>query len=215
MKQQPASAPSTHPHPSQPESATALLAGDDVVARAARRFRAVSEPTRIRILELLARRVLSVGEVAAALRVCASVASRHLAVLADAHWVIRAREGATVLYKVTPATAAQLAELLDANADELTLNQPPPHDPFDIASHDPETVAYWVDMGSASTVPLDNEYEWNHHLRSLFGDDIVPHLAMIRDACIRFNRGEPDHQINLPPAVMDFIRAERTPSEES
>ncbi len=73
---------------------------DDQAARIASRARAIGDPTRVRILNLLARGESSVGQVANALATQQSTVSKHLQVLFNAGLVRRRREASTVIYSL-------------------------------------------------------------------------------------------------------------------
>ena len=83
-------------------------------------FRALADPSRVRILLLVRRMELSVGEVAAVLEQSQPRVSRHLRILADAGLIRRAKEGAWVFVRLGEAavTAPVLAAIdaLDADA---------------------------------------------------------------------------------------------------
>jgi DNA-binding transcriptional ArsR family regulator len=80
--------------------ATMKPLSDEQIGLIARRARALSEPTRIRILEVLARAAQPVGQIAAALASQPSTVSRHLQVLFVAGLVDRRREASTVIYSI-------------------------------------------------------------------------------------------------------------------
>ena len=69
-------------------------------------FSALSDPSRLRILLLVRRLELSVGELAAVLGQSQPRVSRHLKILADAGLVERAREGAWVFVRLGPAATS-------------------------------------------------------------------------------------------------------------
>ncbi len=66
----------------------------------ANRARALAEPARVRILERLARGDQAVGQLAAALGMQQSTASKHLQVLHRAGLVGRRRSASTVIYSI-------------------------------------------------------------------------------------------------------------------
>jgi ubiquinone/menaquinone biosynthesis C-methylase UbiE len=66
-------------------------------------FQAVSDPTRLRILALLARMELSVGELAQLLQQSQPRVSRHVRILADAGIVERRKEGSWVFLAISDA----------------------------------------------------------------------------------------------------------------
>jgi ArsR family transcriptional regulator len=67
-------------------------------------FQAVSDPTRLRILALLARMELSVGELAQLLKQSQPRVSRHVRILADAGIVERRKEGGWVFLAIADAS---------------------------------------------------------------------------------------------------------------
>src|SRR3990170_5691517 len=81
-------------------------------------FQAVSDPTRLRILALLARMELSVGELAQLLEQSQPRVSRHVRILADAGIVDRRKEGSWVFLAIADAErTGPLLELIEAWAD--------------------------------------------------------------------------------------------------
>ena len=74
----------------------------------AKLFRAVGEPTRLRLLNLLRRGTICVCDLQAVLRLRQPTVSRHLAALRHAGLVRDSREGPRVLYSLAPATSSQL-----------------------------------------------------------------------------------------------------------
>jgi DNA-binding transcriptional ArsR family regulator len=65
-------------------------------------IRAIAEPRRRRILELVADRELSAGEIAAQFEVTRPAVSQHLSVLREAGLVAERREGTKRLYRARP-----------------------------------------------------------------------------------------------------------------
>lgn len=63
-------------------------------------FKALSDPTRRRVLELLRRRSMSAGELAAEFEFSKPTMSAHFAVLREAGLVISEKHGTTVLYEL-------------------------------------------------------------------------------------------------------------------
>lgn len=78
----------------------------------ARYFRALSEPTRLRILNVLGAGEMSVGEIAE--RVNSSIAnvSRHLSQMAECGLVAREQQGNSALYSVCDPVIDELCELV-------------------------------------------------------------------------------------------------------
>lgn len=82
-------------------------------------FQAVSDPTRVRILALLARMELSVGELAQLLGQSQPRVSRHVRILADAGIVDRRKEGSWVFLAIAdPSRTEPLLALVNAWTDE-------------------------------------------------------------------------------------------------
>lgn len=94
-----------------------------IAALLARRFRALGDPTRLRILDLLHSGELSVGEISAAVEASQQNTSKHLRVLSTDGFVTRRKLGTRSLYglgdpevrgicdRALKSLAAQLAEL--------------------------------------------------------------------------------------------------------
>jgi len=88
------------PHPLQPE----------LVELIARRFRALAEPMRIRLVDELRSGEATVGELAEALGASQQNVSRHLAVLADAGILGRRKAGNHVHYRIADEAVLMLCE---------------------------------------------------------------------------------------------------------
>lgn len=73
---------------------------EDLADLIARQFRALGEPLRVRMLDLLRDEELSVSAVAAALGAGQQNVSKHLAVLADSGIAARRKDGTHVYYRI-------------------------------------------------------------------------------------------------------------------
>lgn len=82
----------------------------EVAELIARRFRAISEPTRIRLLDLLRDGELSVNELADQLHASQQNVSKHLALLADAGLLGRRKVGNRVYYRIADESVLELCE---------------------------------------------------------------------------------------------------------
>lgn len=80
-------------------------------------FRALADPTRLRIIALLRRMELSVGELAQVLGQSQPRASRHVRILADAGLCDRRREGSWVFLGLGAAASANLLAMIDSWRD--------------------------------------------------------------------------------------------------
>lgn len=76
-------------------------------------LRAIAEPRRRAILQLVAHDELSAGEIAAAFDVTRPAVSQHLTVLKNAGLLAERREGTRRLYRAEPSRLHDLRELLD------------------------------------------------------------------------------------------------------
>lgn len=87
---------------------------DDHVNAIARRARAMGDPTRVRILDVLARAEQPVGQVASALTTEPSTISKHLQVLFHAGLVKRRREASAVIYTIADDDLLEWCRYLSA-----------------------------------------------------------------------------------------------------
>ena len=82
-------------------------------------FRALADPSRLRIVQLLREMELSVGEIAQVLGQSQPRVSRHIKVLVDAGLALKRREGSSIFLTPAPsAFAVPLFNLLDAGAGQ-------------------------------------------------------------------------------------------------
>jgi DNA-binding transcriptional ArsR family regulator len=81
-------------------------------------LRAIAEPRRRRILELVGGRELSAGEIASHFEVTRPAISQHLGVLKEAGLVNERRNGTQRLYRARPQGLAELRAFLDGFWDE-------------------------------------------------------------------------------------------------
>lgn len=96
-----------------------LLLDDPTASRLADTFRALSDPTRVRIVSLLVGAELCVCDLAAALSMSQSAISHQLRTLRDLRLVRRRREGRQIFYTLDDEHVADLFRLsLDHVAHE-------------------------------------------------------------------------------------------------
>jgi DNA-binding transcriptional ArsR family regulator len=81
-------------------------------------IRAIAEPNRRRILQLVTARELSAGEIAAGFEITRPAVSQHLGVLREAGLVSERREGTRRLYSLRPEGFDDLKSFLEAFWDE-------------------------------------------------------------------------------------------------
>jgi ArsR family transcriptional regulator, arsenate/arsenite/antimonite-responsive transcriptional repressor len=89
----------------------------DVVGLEAEVLKAVAEPLRWRILQLLSTEELCVCHLVEALEVAQPLVSHHLRVLRDAHLVETERHRYWTYYRLRPAALAALGHTITAMAD--------------------------------------------------------------------------------------------------
>lgn len=76
-------------------------------------LRAIAEPRRRRILQLVSTEELSAGEIASHFEVTRPAVSQHLTVLKDAGLLSERRDGTRRLYRARPEGLAELRDFLD------------------------------------------------------------------------------------------------------
>ncbi len=100
----------------------------------ARYFRTLSEPTRLRILNVLGTGEMSVGDIAVQVDSSIANASRHLTQMAQHGLVAREHRGNSVLYRIADPAVNELCDLvcgsiarrLEQTAAERAAFSPPP-----------------------------------------------------------------------------------------
>jgi DNA-binding transcriptional ArsR family regulator len=81
-------------------------------------IRAIAEPNRRRILQLVTTKELSAGEIASRFEITRPAVSQHLGVLREAGLVSERREGTRRLYSLRPEGFEDLKSFLEAFWDE-------------------------------------------------------------------------------------------------
>lgn len=88
------------------------------VEMVAARFKVLSEPLRIQILQTLYDRRASVGEITETVRSTQPNVSKHLKILQDAGLVARQPEGNTVFYSIADASVFELCDVVCSSLKE-------------------------------------------------------------------------------------------------
>lgn len=88
---------------------------DEALAQVAAYFQALSEPTRLRILNLLRQQERSVGELAQLCGYSAANISRHLALLTQHGLVTRESRGNSAIYTIADKAVYTLCDLVCGN----------------------------------------------------------------------------------------------------
>ena len=87
-------------------------------------LKAISDPVRREILNLLKEKKLSAGEITAHFSITAAAVSRHLAVLKDAQLICDSREGKYIFYELNASVLEELmlwaADLKGGNPNDET-----------------------------------------------------------------------------------------------
>jgi DNA-binding transcriptional ArsR family regulator len=83
---------------------------DDLAELIARRFRALADPLRVRIIDLLRDGELSVGAIASALGAGQQNVSKHLSVLVESGTLARRKEGTSAYYRIADERVLALCE---------------------------------------------------------------------------------------------------------
>ena len=83
---------------------------DELAELIARRFRALGDPLRVRMLDLLSDGELSVNELAERLSAGQQNVSKHLALLAEAGMLARRKDGTRVYYRIADEGIFDLCE---------------------------------------------------------------------------------------------------------
>lgn len=106
---------------------------DSFLARVSIQFRALGEPSRLKLMNLLFAGERSVGDLVAASGFALANVSKHLSILHQAGWVSRRKEGLNVYYALADERTAALCSLMCARVREraaaefaLTEDVPPP-----------------------------------------------------------------------------------------
>lgn len=90
----------------------------DAAELIARRFRALADPTRLRIIDLLRRREeASVGEIAAAVGGSQQNVSKHLSALHAEGFVARRKQGTSAMYRIADPGVHQICDGISAGIE--------------------------------------------------------------------------------------------------
>jgi DNA-binding transcriptional ArsR family regulator len=100
----------TYVHEERVQAALPHVLADVTATRLAETFKALSDPSRVRIVSLLARSELCVCDLAAALDMSQSAVSHQLRTLRDLHLVRWRREGRQIFYALDDEHVTDLFE---------------------------------------------------------------------------------------------------------
>jgi ArsR family transcriptional regulator len=170
----------------------------------------LADPQRARMLRLLEREELAVGELASALQLAQSTMSRHLKALFDAGLVVKRAEGTATLYRLSPealsadARAAwtlvrnSLGESATHAGDDLRLAEV-------LAARHPDPKGFFGRVGG----------EWSDLRRELFGERFLSEalLALLprRWAVADLGCGTGEIAAEIAPFVARVVAIDREP----
>jgi ArsR family transcriptional regulator len=100
--------------------AYSLIKGDDIMQDLIKTFKALSDETRLRILNIIVQRECCVCEVMQALNISQSRASRNLRILEDAGFLKSHREGVWVHYTLSDEPSSNFATGVAKMTSELS-----------------------------------------------------------------------------------------------
>jgi len=169
----------------------------------------VGDPVRLRVIRLLEREELGVGELARILQLPQSTVSRHLKALLDASWVERRNQGTAGLYRVEPArldeTAASLWAIARKQVDAAQATSDEARLAALLADRRTDSRAFFGRVGG----------EWNALRRELFGTAFASEamLSLLDPAwtVADLGCGTGDVAEQLAPLVKRVIAVDREP----
>lgn len=135
------------------------------------RLSSLADPARVRLLRLLEREALTVGELVRVVRLPQSTVSRHLKVLYEQGWVARRQEGAASWFRLeVPALPAEARELWTLVRDETRDLDPEDHGRMEavVALREVDSARFFERVGGG----------WDVLRRQLYGDDFTGHALL-------------------------------------
>lgn len=175
------------------------------------RLSALNDLGRLRVLRLLEREELSVGELARALQLPQSTVSRHLKLLSDGGWTIRRSEGTASLYRVAESALSREARALWSVAREQlrsipTFQQDDARLAQVLAERRTDSRAFFGRVGG----------EWDALRRDLFGEaftaDALLSLVEADWVVADLGCGTGNAAEQLAPLVKKVIAVDREPA---
>jgi ArsR family transcriptional regulator len=94
------------------------ILGDDELERVAQQFRLLGEPMRLKILQTICRKPLTVNEIVEATGATQSNVSKHLSLLASAGVITREKDAQFVYYSLSDPMTLKLCELVHGQVSE-------------------------------------------------------------------------------------------------
>jgi ArsR family transcriptional regulator len=172
------------------------------------RFTTLNDAARLRMLRLLDREELSVGELARSLQLPQSTVSRHLKLLHEGHWVMKRAEGTASLYRLSSEGLETEARALWSLA-RGQLGASPTFDQDDarlaevLAERRTDSKSFFGRVGG----------EWDRLRRELFGDSFTAEalLGLVKSETViaDLGCGTGDAAEHLAPFVKKVIAVDR------
>jgi ArsR family transcriptional regulator len=172
------------------------------------RFTTLNDAARLRMLRLLDREELSVGELARSLQLPQSTVSRHLKLLHEGHWVMKRAEGTASLYRLSSEGLETEARALWSLA-RGQLGASPTFDQDDarlaevLAERRTDSKSFFGRVGG----------EWDRLRRELFGDSFTAEalLGLVKSETViaDLGCGTGDAAEHLAPSVKKVIAVDR------
>jgi ubiquinone/menaquinone biosynthesis C-methylase UbiE len=178
------------------------------------RLSALNDPVRLRVLRLLDREELSVGELARALQLPQSTVSRHLKLLHEGGWAIKRAEGTASLYRVAePSLDESRRELWQVAREQMT--RPPLSPTFQ--QDDARLAGVLAERATDSRTFFGRVAgEWDHLRRELFGERFTAEalLGLLDPAWVVADIGCGTGNVSdqIAPYVRKVIAIDREPA---
>lgn len=175
------------------------------------RLSTLSDLARLRILRLLSRQELSVGELAKSLQSPQSTVSRHLKLLHEGDWIVKRSEGTASLYRLIEDSlqpeALQLWRLINEQLGTThTFEEDDSRLAVVLAERRQDSKAFFGRLGS----------EWDHLRRDLFGDHFTSEalLGLVKSESVvaDVGCGTGNAAEFLAPFVKKVIAIDREPA---
>ena len=144
------------------------------------RLSSLADPTRSRLLLVLDRHELTVGELCAALQLPQSTVSRHLKQLGDLRWIVSRAEGASRLYRVVPRLDAAARKLWQVVREQVAES--------DTARRDAQRVTAILEKRRRASTEFFTSAagQWDALRAGLFGRraDLIALLSLLDDSLV-------------------------------
>lgn len=95
-----------------------LPLSDRALELVAHRFKLLSEPTRLRLIQLLMEGEKSVNELVSAMNTTQANVSKHLAILADGGLIARRKVGVSTIYRIADPSLITLCDIVCRSLQE-------------------------------------------------------------------------------------------------